>query len=160
MPSRPVKRQASSRSRAVVLWSEAVIKTRSYESTLPLATVARYRWLETRYAALVLASLAPAESADLVAALDGFAMDVDLDIGEAGGNESKAAARLNKVFRDRGWREGNVRWTVGEIQRRQREGWTWPDPRFWPPPRPGTKEGVPAPVRATAPTRSGRSRRG
>jgi hypothetical protein len=32
-------------------------------------------------------------------------------------------------------------WTVGEIQRWQRERWTWPDPRVWPPPRPGRKRG-------------------
>lgn len=86
-----------------------MLLTHSYRAAFPPATVARYRWLETRHAALIIATLAPDEFADITAVLDGFAVNVDGDIKKAGGNESDAAARLNEAFRSRGWREGNVR---------------------------------------------------
>lgn len=82
--------------------------TESYKSAFPPRTLARYRWLETRHAALILATLAPEEFKDLVAVLDAFAVSAQEDILVAGGNQSNAAKRLNKALRDRGWREGTV----------------------------------------------------
>jgi hypothetical protein len=81
--------------------------TRSWAAALPAPLAARFELRETRNAAAVLAATGPAEFAEVCAVLDGFVLRT-ADLIEAGGNESRLAARLNAAFRERGWREGRV----------------------------------------------------
>lgn len=81
--------------------------TESYKDVVPIALLNRYHWRETRNAAAILNATNPDQFNELIAALAGFAIDVDRDIKQAGGNESGTAATLNAAFRDKGWREGS-----------------------------------------------------
>lgn len=80
--------------------------TKSYEEVIPSAVLDRYHWRETRNAAVILKATNSEQFDELIDALGSFAVDVDRDIKQAGGNESKTAATLNTMFRDRGWRVG------------------------------------------------------
>jgi len=80
--------------------------TTSYNDVVPEGTRVRYHWRETRNAAAIMEATNPEQFGQLLHALDGFAIDVDRDIKEAGGNESSTAAVLNDGFRQQGWREG------------------------------------------------------
>jgi Restriction endonuclease BglII len=79
--------------------------TRSFEDVFTDGIRERYEFREVRNGAAVLASTNPEAFADLEAALTGFTLEA-ADITEAGGNESRVAKKLNKAFRDKGWREG------------------------------------------------------
>lgn len=79
--------------------------TDSYARIFAPATVERYDWCETRSAAAVLQNTNPAEFDDLVAVLDGFRLARE-DIVKPGGNKGTLARRVDRVFRDLGWREG------------------------------------------------------
>ncbi len=81
--------------------------TGSWATALPAAVAERYELRETRNAAAVLAATCPDEVTELCAVLTGFTLTT-ADLVEAGGNESRLAARLNTAFRERGWREGRV----------------------------------------------------
>jgi Restriction endonuclease BglII len=81
--------------------------TGSWTTALPTAVAERYELRETRNAAAVLAATCPDEVTELCAVLTGFTLTT-ADLVEAGGNESRLAARLNAAFRERGWREGRV----------------------------------------------------
>ncbi len=81
--------------------------TGSWTTALPAAVAERYELRETRNAAAVLAATCPDEVTELCAVLMGFTLTTT-DLVEAGGNESRLAARLNAAFRERGWREGRV----------------------------------------------------
>jgi hypothetical protein len=81
--------------------------TGSWTTALPGAVAERYELRETRNAAAVLAATCPDEVTELCAVLTGFTLTT-ADLVEAGGNESRLAARLNTAFRERGWREGRV----------------------------------------------------
>jgi hypothetical protein len=81
--------------------------TGSWTTALPAAVAERYELRETRNAAAVLAATCPDEVTELCAVLTGFTLTTT-DLVEAGGNESRLAARLNTAFRERGWREGRV----------------------------------------------------
>lgn len=81
--------------------------TGSWTTALPAAVAERYELRETRNAAAVLAATCPDEVGELCAVLTGFTLTT-ADLVEAGGNESRLAARLNAAFRERGWREGRV----------------------------------------------------
>ncbi|GAA4868619.1 BglII/BstYI family type II restriction endonuclease [Actinomycetospora straminea] len=81
--------------------------TGSWTTALPAGVVERYELRETRNAAAVLAATSPDEFAEICAVLSDFALTT-ADLVEAGGNESRLAARLNAAFRSRGWREGRV----------------------------------------------------
>ena len=81
--------------------------TGSWTTALPAAVAERYELRETRNAAAVLAATCPDEVTELCAVLTGFTLTTT-DLVEAGGNESRLAARLNAAFRERGWREGRV----------------------------------------------------
>ena len=81
--------------------------TGSWTTALPAAVAERYELRETRNAAAVLAATCPDEVTELCAVLTGFTLTT-ADLVEAGGNESRLAARLNTAFRERGWREGRV----------------------------------------------------
>lgn len=90
--------------------------TASYEDAMPRAVLARFDFFETRNAGRILRATNPEEFDDVVSVLRDFAVDVDADIGDAGGNESKTAARLNHSFRDLGWREAAYTITIkGEL---------------------------------------------
>lgn len=88
--------------------------TGSWAAALPASLAARYELRETRKAAAVLAATAPEEVAEVCAVLDGFVLHTT-DLTEAGGNESRLAARLNTAFRERGWREGRVDTVVKSV---------------------------------------------
>ncbi|MDD7920419.1 BglII/BstYI family type II restriction endonuclease [Actinomycetospora callitridis] len=81
--------------------------TGSWTTALPTAVAERYELRETRNAAAVLAATCADEVTELCAVLTGFTLTT-ADLVEAGGNESRLAARLNTAFRERGWREGRV----------------------------------------------------
>jgi len=78
--------------------------TSSWQDAVPSDVLERYEFMETRNAAAVLASTNPKAFGDLLDALRSFTL-LTGDLVDAGGNESKLAARLNRLFRERGWRE-------------------------------------------------------
>ena len=79
--------------------------TSSYNNTFPPAIVKRYDWCETRSAAAVFQNTNPREFVDLISVLRAFRLDPQ-DILKAGGNKGTVARRLDRAFRDLGWREG------------------------------------------------------
>lgn len=81
--------------------------THGWSTAVPAALAERYELRETRNAAAVLAATSPEEFGEICAVLAGFVLTT-ADLVEAGGNESRLAARLNAAFRARGWREGRV----------------------------------------------------
>jgi hypothetical protein len=81
--------------------------THGWSTVLPSGVAERYELRETRNAAAVLAATSPAEFDEICAVLADFVLTT-ADLVEAGGNESRLAARLNTAFRGRGWREGRV----------------------------------------------------
>jgi hypothetical protein len=81
--------------------------TRSFERVFPSALLDRYEFRETRNAAAVLSAAAPDALAEIVDVLTDFELAPE-DVLGAGGNKSNVAARLDRAFRQRGWREGRV----------------------------------------------------
>lgn len=81
--------------------------TKSYLTSIPTDILSRYEWAETRNAAAILTAANPTEFIQFLNVLRDFSIDVDRDILEAGGNESRGTALLNKGFRNQGWREGD-----------------------------------------------------
>jgi hypothetical protein len=79
--------------------------TASYDIHVPKALRERYELRETRNAAAILASTSPREFQDIIDVLSGFSLST-ADLINPGGNDSQIAVRLNRAFRDRGWREG------------------------------------------------------
>lgn len=79
--------------------------TESYRRVFPKAVLDRYDMRETRSAAAVLQNTNPDEFKDLVKALKAFELDRQ-DILTPGGNKGQVATRLDRTFRDLGWREG------------------------------------------------------
>jgi len=78
--------------------------TRSYEVAIPAAIRARYDFRETRNAAAVLASTNPDAFGEMLVVLEAFRL-IATDITDPGGGESAVPIRLNRAFRDQGWRE-------------------------------------------------------
>jgi hypothetical protein len=81
--------------------------TQGWSSVVPPGVAERYELRETRNAAAVLAATGREEFTEICAVLADFVLTT-ADLVEAGGNESRLAARLNAAFRARGWREGRV----------------------------------------------------
>lgn len=79
--------------------------TTSYQHHFPADTLARYEFRETRNAAAIMHATNAAELQDLIRVLEWLCLYPD-DVTGAGGNQSDLAGRLNKRFRDTGWREG------------------------------------------------------
>jgi hypothetical protein len=75
---------------------------------LPAPVLARFDFLETRNAASILQASNPGEFSEVVEVLKDFEL-LDSDIKKPGGNKSALAARVDRAFRDRGWREGQHR---------------------------------------------------
>lgn len=81
--------------------------TESYAKVMPQEVQDRYEFIETRNAAAVLAATNKPRFDELVSVLNDFELLTD-DLVVPGGQESDLAARLNRTFRDRGWREARV----------------------------------------------------
>jgi hypothetical protein len=81
--------------------------THSYKRHLPKAVLDRYEFAEVRNAAAILKATNPAGFAELIDVLTNFKL-LKADLLDAGGSESKLAARLNGAFRAQGWREARV----------------------------------------------------
>jgi len=78
--------------------------TTSWQEVIPEDILTRYEFMETRNAAAVLESTNKIAFSELCDVLRRFSLQKS-DLTDAGGNESKLAARLNTSFRERGWRE-------------------------------------------------------
>lgn len=78
--------------------------TRSFEQAIPAEIRARYDFRETRNAAAVLAASNPVAFGEMLEVLADFRL-IGTDITDSGGAESAVPIRLNRAFRDRGWRE-------------------------------------------------------
>lgn len=79
--------------------------TSSYTTVFPRPILSRYEFREVRNAAAVIAHTSPQAFADLVHVLEGFSLGAE-DVLRPGKNEGEVAKRLNRAFRDSGWREG------------------------------------------------------
>lgn len=79
--------------------------TDSYLKVFPKDVLERYDMREVRNASAVLANTSPTEFEQLITVLRDFALTKE-DILKPGKNEGQIAKRLNKAFRDLGWREG------------------------------------------------------
>jgi hypothetical protein len=78
--------------------------TTSYARIVPAAVRDRYDFLETRNATAVLESTDPDAFGEVIGILTAFSLSTS-DIVEPGGNKSTVASRLDREFRERGWRE-------------------------------------------------------
>lgn len=78
--------------------------TTSYERVIPADIRARYDFRETRNAAAVLSASNPAAFGEIIDVLRDFKL-VATDITDPGKNQSAVPIRLNKAFREKGWRE-------------------------------------------------------
>lgn len=81
--------------------------TRSFERVFPPHVLERYKFAETRNAAIILNVSNPEAFLQLVDVLENFSLSAD-DLTTPGGQESGLAARLNWAFRSKGWREARV----------------------------------------------------
>ena len=81
--------------------------TQSFERCFPRDVLERYRFAETRNAATVFAATNPVAFEQVVDALRSFQLHA-ADLLTPGGQESDLAARANRLFRERGWREARV----------------------------------------------------
>src|SRR6476646_25192 len=79
--------------------------TDSYRKAFPEDVLDRYDMREVRNASAVIAHTNPAEFQELIAVLRAFALTTE-DVLSPGKNEGQIAKRLNKAFREKGWREG------------------------------------------------------
>lgn len=78
--------------------------TRSYEIVVPPDVRARYDFRETRNAAAVIASTNATAFGQMLEVLADFTLTA-ADITEPGGSKSQVAIRLDRAFREKGWRE-------------------------------------------------------
>lgn len=90
--------------------------TRSFERVVPADVLARYDFRETRNAAAVLAASNPVAFGEILDVLREFRL-IATDITDAGGSESQVPIRLNRAFRDRGWREARYDTHVRSVVR-------------------------------------------
>ena len=90
--------------------------TNSYEHAVPADILVRYEFFETRNAAGVLKVANAGAWAEIMEVLGEFRL-IDDDLLLAGGEESGLAKRLNRAFRQRGWREARVDTTITLTQR-------------------------------------------
>lgn len=79
--------------------------TESYMDAIPSDLRGRYELRETRNASQILAATNPQEFSEILEVLGAFTL-VPSDIIEPGKNKSLVARRLDREFRERGWREG------------------------------------------------------
>lgn len=79
--------------------------TESYARVLPAEVLDRYEIRETRDAAAVVQNTNPGEFAEIVKVLSEFRLTRE-DILTPGGSKGEVAKRLDRTFREFGWREG------------------------------------------------------
>jgi len=79
--------------------------TESFNRVLPAEILDRYEIRETRDAAAVIQNTNPEEFAEIVKVLSEFLLTKD-DILQPGGAKGLVATRLDRTFREFGWREG------------------------------------------------------
>lgn len=91
--------------------------TTSYARVLPADILERFELRETRNAAAVLQASDEVALAEIVNALQGFSL-TQADVLDAGGEKSNLAKRLDKAFRELGWRETQVSTKVSLQARR------------------------------------------
>lgn len=85
-------------------YADRVELTGSYETVVPADVRARYHFRETRNAAAVIASTNPTAFEEMLDVLRAFTL-IRADIITPGGSKSQVAIRLDRAFRDKGWRE-------------------------------------------------------
>lgn len=81
--------------------------TESYTRCLPAEVLSRYQFAETRNAAAILGATNHAAFDQLIEILRDFHLRTS-DLITPGGQESDLAARMNRMFRGKGWREARV----------------------------------------------------
>lgn len=79
--------------------------TESWLDVMPQPLLDRYRFAETRNAAMLIRSTHPEEFEDLCRVLEAFYFDLDR-IVRPGGSKHLIALELDEAFRELGWREG------------------------------------------------------
>lgn len=88
--------------------------TESYKRAVPEDLLRLYEFRETRNAAYLLKATNPQEFEAIVEILKGFRL-LELDITGAGGNKSDVASRIDRAFREVGWREGRHALTISSV---------------------------------------------
>ncbi len=78
--------------------------TKSYERVIPDEVRERYDFSETRNAAAVISSTNPTAFGEMLDVLRSFRL-LATDITDAGGSKSAVPIRLDRAFRELGWRE-------------------------------------------------------
>lgn len=81
--------------------------THSFQQCIPADLLARYEFAETRNAAAIFLATNPGAFNQMVDVLRAFELRTT-DLITPGGQESDIAARMNRAFRERGWREARV----------------------------------------------------
>ena len=81
--------------------------THSFQRHIPEDILARYQFAETRNAGAIFAATNPVAFDQMLDVLRQFHLKTS-DLLTPGGQESDLAARINRAFRDRGWREARV----------------------------------------------------
>lgn len=79
--------------------------TKSFQRVLPEVILDRFEIRETRDAAAVIQNTNPGEFDEIVKILSEFRLTKE-DIVTPGGSKGKVATRLDRAFRELGWREG------------------------------------------------------
>lgn len=81
--------------------------TQSFQQRIPEDIRGRYQFAETRNAAAIFSVTNPGAFDQMLEVLRGFHLRTS-DLITPGGQESDLAARMNRAFRERGWREARV----------------------------------------------------
>ncbi|MCR6495098.1 hypothetical protein LJB71_01765 [Thermomonas sp. S9] len=81
--------------------------TTSFQNHVPQDVLARYQFAETRNAAAIFAATNRHAFDQLLTVLRNFQLKSS-DLLNPGGQESDLAARMNRAFREHGWREARV----------------------------------------------------
>lgn len=81
--------------------------TESFKQCIPEGVLGRYQFAETRNAAAILRATNPTAFDQLIGVLGDFHLRTS-DLITPGGQESDLAARMNRMFREKGWREARV----------------------------------------------------
>lgn len=93
--------------RTVLPLPNAMDLTQSFERCFPEDVLRRYQFAETRNAAVIFKATNPDAFDQLVDVLRAFHLKTS-DLTTPGGQESDLAARMNRLYREKGWREARV----------------------------------------------------
>jgi len=81
--------------------------TESYRSVVPEHVLARFEWREVRNAAAIVKATNQEEWNDIAEVLADFQLTL-AELMSPGGNKSGLTGRLERAFKDRGWRESRL----------------------------------------------------